>query len=106
MTKIACEVSTCSHHKDGQCYANFVSIAGANADRECDTCCSSFLDRTVYSNLTANTIGEGACDCLDCKANTCKYNENAICMRGDIEVGGDGAVVYNETKCRSFEKRN
>ncbi|WP_110956154.1 DUF1540 domain-containing protein [Anaerosinus massiliensis] len=105
MARILCGVDQCSHNKTGECYSNFVSIAGSSAQKECDTSCSSFLNKTIYSELTNNTIHGGACDSLDCKVETCKYNDAYKCNLDNIQVNGINADSYDETSCSSFESK-
>lgn len=102
MSKISCQVEKCSHNRNGCCHANFVEISGKAAECNKETCCSSFLNREVYSSLTNNTVDGKECDCLNCTVKTCKYNENCYCNRDSIEVGGDNVLVHSETQCLSF----
>ena len=104
MSKINCCVKNCSHNKDGMCYSNFVAIVGESAKSECDTCCSSFLDKKHYSDLTDNTQSYGSCESLICKVETCTYNDNCICQLDSIVVNGEQPKLYSETNCASYEK--
>lgn len=106
MAKIVCGVGECSHNKLGECYANFVSIVGVSAKEDCDTCCSSFLDKITYADLTSNHITGDACTCLDCKVETCAHNENSLCNLDHIKVDGDNVNAYSETNCLSFQPQN
>lgn len=103
MTKIACGVCECSHNKSGECYANFVSIVGETAQMDCDTCCSSFMDRVTYTELTDNVISGSSCDTLECKVKTCKHNDAFTCNLDHIKVNGDNVKEYSETNCLSFQ---
>jgi hypothetical protein len=49
VARIICGVDQCSHNKSGVCHSNFVSIEGSSAKTDCDTSCSSFLDKAIYS---------------------------------------------------------
>lgn len=42
---------------------------------------------------------------LRCTAETCMYNEDKLCSRGDIEVQGSHANTMDETCCGSFRER-
>lgn len=42
---------------------------------------------------------------LQCRANTCMYNMDEYCSRGDITVGGKHATMGNDTSCESFSER-
>ena len=43
---------------------------------------------------------------LVCTAQTCVYNRDEYCSRGDIRIGGDHATNSFETCCTSFEERS
>lgn len=106
MAKIACGVCECSHNKSGECFANFVSIVGETAQKGEDTCCSSFMDKTTYTELTDNVISGGCCDSLECKVKTCKHNEDCCCALDHIKVNGDDVKSYSQTNCLSFCPKN
>jgi len=104
MARIMCGVDQCSHNKTGVCYSNFVSIEGSSAKEDCDTSCSSFLDKASYSELTSNVMSGGsACECLGCKVETCKHNNDCKCNLDSIKVDGANANYYSETSCYSFD---
>lgn len=42
---------------------------------------------------------------LKCSVETCMYNDNRLCAKGDIMVGGQNAASPNETRCDSFKER-
>jgi hypothetical protein len=42
---------------------------------------------------------------LNCSATTCVYNENELCAKGEIEIGGSCAHQADETCCSSFQER-
>lgn len=42
---------------------------------------------------------------LKCGVNTCTYNKEAYCCKGDIMVGGRHADRKDETCCESFYER-
>lgn len=103
MQKINCDVSNCSHNKDGICYSNRVDIGGVSASSSSGTCCGSFLNKHLYSNLTDNTNSQCQCDSLICTAETCMHNENKLCMLSSINVSGSRSQIYTETECSSFD---
>lgn len=105
MSKVNCCVKNCSHHQNGICYANIVTISGSSAETEGDTCCSAFLNQATYSKLTDNTQSYGQCESLVCKVDTCTYNENSTCQLDSIVVAGENPMLYTETSCASYLKR-
>lgn len=104
MNKINCNVTNCSHNETGVCYSNRVNIVGFGAGKKEGTCCGSFLDKKNYSDLTNNTNGRGACDCLVCKAVECEHNKNELCTLDCIQVTGNLVNLYTETYCDSFKE--
>ena len=105
MAEINCSVNNCSHNKSGVCYSNRVNIGGLNSSCSKDTCCGSFLDKNLYSDLTNNTNASGSCDALICKVEDCKYNCNSLCDLPCISVGGDDVKIYSEAHCQSFQEK-
>lgn len=105
MAEINCTVNNCSHNKSGECYSNRVNIGGLNSGSSKDTCCGSFLDKKLYSDLTNNTNSAGPCDSLICKVENCKYNINNLCDLPCINVGGDNVKIYSEAHCESFQEK-
>ncbi|MBE6071022.1 MAG: DUF1540 domain-containing protein [Clostridium butyricum] len=103
MQKINCDVNICSHNKEGICYSNRVDIGGVSASTSSGTCCGSFLNKNLYSDLTSNTNSQGKCDSLVCTAETCSYNENKLCTLSSINVSGSRSQIYTETECSSFD---
>jgi hypothetical protein len=82
-----------------------VNIGGKGATSECDTCCGSYLNSTVYSNLAQYTSMRGEADTITCSANTCRYNSGGNCTLNGINVGSStNAKYYTETECLSFEQ--
>lgn len=42
---------------------------------------------------------------LKCAVENCMYNENHLCSKGDIMVGGKHANAVDETCCESFSQK-
>lgn len=42
---------------------------------------------------------------LKCSVVTCMYNDDHLCAKGDIMIGGQTATTSNETRCESFKER-
>lgn len=105
MAKINCDVNNCSHNKSGVCFANCIDIVGGSAQKECDTCCGSFLNKLTYAELQNNVLSAGSCDCLKCIVETCSYNSNHLCTLGNIQVSGKAVEYYTQTDCSSFKKK-
>ncbi len=103
MAKINCEVSSCSHNKSSVCYANCVDIVGSSAQQGRATCCGSFLNNLLYSELTNNTVSSGSCDALKCTVENCTYHNNNLCTLENIQVSGASAEYYTHTSCGSFK---
>lgn len=103
MAKIGCRVTACSHNHSGVCYANCVDIVGSSAKKDSETCCGSFLNKLVYSELTNNTLSSGSCDCLKCTVETCTFNRNNLCVLESIQVSGENVEYHTQTECASFQ---
>lgn len=42
---------------------------------------------------------------LKCSVKNCMYNDDQLCSKGDIMIGGQSATASNETRCESFKER-
>ena len=104
MSKINCSVENCSHNNDNICFANIINVGGKSAKKDYDTCCASFLDAAIYSDLT-NNINEKGSECLSitCNVGTCSYNSNNLCNAESIDVSGEDVDLYLETNCLTFK---
>jgi len=106
MSKINCSVSNCSHNDKNTCFANVINVGGKSAKKDSDTCCSSFLDVKIYSELTNNINENGSeCDAITCNVGTCSYNSNQLCSAKCIEVNGENVNLYTETDCLTFKTK-
>lgn len=43
---------------------------------------------------------------LKCSVQSCMYNEDSLCCKGDIKVEGKDAKATRETSCSSFKERS
>ena len=104
MACINCSVDTCGYNKSGICHATGgVNIGGRGAENECETCCGSFLNSNVYSNLS-DSSGVSEAKYIVCSADKCMHNTGGGCELDSILVGAQTtAKYYTETECLSFE---
>lgn len=108
MNKILCGVENCSHNKSASCYADRVNIGGRVSQDNVETCCGSFMNRTLYSDLTSNVTNGGDCPCLVCHVKSCAHNESCLCTLNQIEINGlnsQTVQMYTETNCKSFDRK-
>jgi len=106
MSKINCSVANCSHNSDSTCFANIINVGGKSAKKDSDTCCASFLDAKLYSDLTNNINDKGnECDAITCNVGTCSYNSDNLCSAKSIDVRGNNANLYVETDCLTFKTK-
>ncbi len=105
MSKVKCGATNCSYNQEHICRANTIKVGGKAATSEESTCCASFLNRSVYSNLAEYTSMRGTSKEILCNVATCKYNSDDHCRLEKIEVGGSSQTkFYTETDCLSFDK--
>ena len=92
MPAINCNINNCAHNTNGTCYANKISVNGKKARTSNNTCCSSFVNESGYSNLTNSTL------------ETCVNNAGNICALRDVSITShaDNANLLSETYCGSF----
>ena len=104
MPAINCNINNCAHNTNGTCYANKISVNGKKARTSNNTCCSSFVNESGYSNLTNSTLDSNPCNSLNCTVKTCVNNAGNICALRDVSIAShaDNANLLSETYCGSF----
>lgn len=104
MTLVGCNVNSCAHNTNGSCYANKVSINGKKAKTSNNTCCSSFVNESGYSNLSNSALDDTQCNSLYCNVKTCVNNAGSICALRDVGItsNADSASALSQTYCGSF----
>ena len=104
MTLVGCNVNNCAHNTNGTCYANKVSVNGKKARTSNNTCCSSFVNESNYSNFSNSAIDDSQCNYLNCTVKTCVHNAGSICALRDVAItsNADSAHSLSETYCGSF----
>ena len=104
MPAIKCNIDNCAHNTNGTCYANKISVNGKKARTSNNTCCSSFVNESGYSNLTNSTLDSNPCNSLNCTVKTCVNNAGNICALRDVSITShaDNANLLSETYCGSF----
>ena len=106
MAKVQCSIQSCSYNQRGNCHARNVVIGGNGAGTSNSTCCGSFLNRDVYSNLATNEKHKSVIVDLACSVGTCLYNQNEHCALETISIGGTSdTLIYTETQCQSFQAK-
>ena len=104
MPAINCNINNCAHNTNGTCFANKIAVNGKKARTSNNTCCSSFVNESGYSNLTNSTLDSNPCNSLNCTVKTCVNNAGNICALRDVSITShaDNANLLSETYCGSF----
>lgn len=103
MTSLNCSATTCMYNKNALCSRGNIEVTGEQAHRADETSCGSFHDRenTTTTNSTADSCG---CEKIqiDCKAQSCTYNNSCKCTASAIDIKGNSAGSGKETECSTF----
>lgn len=115
---VVCEVEKCIHNMNNMCSAQWINIVGQNAQHLSQTNCQTFELRTFRSSITnmTNINITGAVDqifteepvmnpIIKCNVTECVYNSMPACNAPYVTIGDYYATAFQETKCKTFEKR-
>ncbi|MCI5952212.1 MAG: DUF1540 domain-containing protein [Anaerostipes sp.] len=103
MPLLTCSAQSCIYNKGMNCSRGDIQVEGSQARSSEDTCCHSFEERT--KNGAENSMGHASAVIdIDCKAETCVYNENCKCTAGKVGIVGASACEPEETECASYRK--
>ena len=104
MTKLECTVSSCVHNAEKRCCKSGILVEGAEAKKNCDTCCGSFEENrgNMFKNMFKTPENKLQ---VECDVMTCIYNDDHLCRAEQITIAGDGARAVALTECASFKER-
>lgn len=107
MTKLNCTVTSCRYNDNEakRCSLDSIKVEGTTAEISDGTACASFAEKK--DNMT------NSCGCrpktslsIECMAEKCIYNSDCKCTAAHIDVAGDGACDFGETRCATFTCEN
>lgn len=105
MPSLLCSAVNCIYNEDRYCGKGDIMVAGENAEKACETCCSSFRERSGEDRGARNSVGEPSKEILvDCTACNCRYNEDEECHADKIDISGSSACTCRQTECSTFDK--
>lgn len=104
MPLLTCSAQSCVYNKGMNCARGDIQVDGPDACTVEETCCSSFEERTKQG--AENSMGHASTVIdIDCKADTCVYNESCNCTAGKVGIAGACACEPCETECASYRAR-
>lgn len=103
MTKLNCSVTSCAYNDEKLCCLDNIKVEGTTADISDSTACASFEERrnSGYSNSYGSREPRYRLS-IECMAEKCVYNRAFRCSADHIDVAGDGAKDFDETRCATF----
>lgn len=104
MAELKCAATNCSYNVEHCCSKGDIMVGGSQAEKRCDTCCESFVDR---SKDTYKSALDHACRTIsiDCEACNCSYNSGYKCHAAKVDIGGAGACNCGDTECDTFHMK-
>lgn len=104
MALVGCNVNNCAHNTNSTCYANKISVNGKKARTSNNTCCSSFVNESGYSDFSNSALDDTQCSSVNCTVKTCVNNAGVICALRDVAItsNADSANALSQTYCGSF----
>lgn len=101
MTKLDCNVVSCSYNEDNCCRRADIQVEGTDARTPSETSCGSFEPRGC--GCAKNETGVPAkATAVACEAVECRFNREKKCSADHIGIAGGHADSFRETECGSF----
>lgn len=106
MTKLNCTVKNCMYNKEKLCNLGNIKVEGTTAEVSDSTACASFRerDKNCCSNMEDKSPNKNSV--VECMAQMCVYNKNCNCTATHIDVAGETANNYRETRCATFTSKD
>lgn len=105
MTKLDCNVVTCTYNSNKKCKRENITVGGNEAIKPSETACESFYPKGTNTMTSLDDAGPKAALNVACKAVTCVYNKDKKCTADHIAIAGIHAVATGETECGTFQSR-
>ena len=105
MTKLDCNVVSCSYNENRLCKRENITVGGMGAKKASETVCESFYPKGTNTMTNMDSHGPSIETNVACNAITCVYNQNKKCTAEKIQIAGMKAVASGETECGTFQSR-
>ena len=105
MTKLDCNVVTCTYNSNKKCKRENITVGGQEALKPSETACESFYPKGTNTMNSFDHEGPKTALNIACKAVTCVYNKDKKCTADHINIAGVHAVATGETECGTFQCR-
>ena len=102
MTKLDCNVVSCSYNDDNCCSRQDILVEGTQAKTSSETCCGSFAPKGCGCGSNCHKDGAKKETAVACEATECKFNSQKQCSAKHIGIAGGHADSCRETECGSF----
>ena len=103
MTKLGCNVVSCSYNENKLCKRDNITVGGQKAMKPSETVCESFYPRGTNTMTNLDAKGPSEMTNIACNAVTCVYNSNKICTADQSQIAGIKAMTSGETECGTFQ---
>lgn len=103
MTKLDCNVVSCSYNENRLCKRDNITVGGQKAIKPSETVCESFYPRGTNTMTNLDAKGPSEMTNIACNAVTCVYNDNKKCTAEHIQIAGVKAMTSGETECGTFQ---
>lgn len=108
MTGLKCSVTSCANNAEYQCCLPDIQISGTDAERCCETCCSSFENRSAAKNNVVRHDVPNQAVQVNCNVFTCIHYSDGQCEAKSISVESENNNTQDkcQTLCETFRKRD
>lgn len=104
MSQVDCTVKECIYNEATCCCRVGITVEGDNARQEDETYCGNYEHRGEH--CCKNLIQEPSKQTnIKCEVANCKFNDDRVCMAGDIDIKVSDSNMAGQTKCETFEAR-
>ena len=108
MTGLKCNVTSCASNAQYQCCRPDIQIAGTDAERCSETCCSSFENKSAAKNNAIRHDVPNRALQVNCNVFTCVHYSDGQCVADSICVDSENQETRDksQTLCETFRKKS
>ena len=102
MPKLKCDALKCIYNCEKYCAKSVIHINDDLDAKKCESFSNKKYDAQEYKTEFATIDCGNQFVSIECKAKSCDYNCNGMCVSEKVEIGCDKNVCKHNNECKTF----
>jgi len=102
MPKLKCDALKCIYNCEKYCAKSVIHVNDDLDAKKCESFSDKKFDAQEYKTEFASIDCGNQFVSIECKAKSCDYNCNGMCVSENVKIGSIEASTKDETRCETF----